>query len=208
MNGCRVADHHRVGRHVRGDNRSCAHHGVSSDRYSWQQSRTGSDAGSRHNYSPRELFRGLLASGERVIRKRNVWTDKGIVLERNPVPELHAALYGHPVADTHVILDEDMIADVAIGPDYRTGQDMGESPYGGSGASPGGFDDRVRVFVIRPCCFRPGNARRHPRILPGGGLNALHVKVAMARDHVSWPALGILKGPPDIFSYQSQTEGV
>jgi hypothetical protein len=57
------------------------------------------------------------ASRKLVVGECRVWTDKDIVLESHAIPELNAGLHGDAVPDDHVVLDKDMVTDVAVGSD-------------------------------------------------------------------------------------------
>ena len=59
----------------------------------------------------------LLAARELVVGEGRVGADEDVVAHPQAVPQLDAALDGHPIADDDVVLDEDAVADVAVAPD-------------------------------------------------------------------------------------------
>ena len=63
-----------------------------------------------------------------VVGERRVRADEHVVADPHPVPELDSALHGHPIADRHVVLDEDVVANVAILADDRPGKHVRERP--------------------------------------------------------------------------------
>jgi hypothetical protein len=52
--------------------------------------------------------------GERIIRKRGIWTYKHVIFKCDAVPELHAAFHGHAIADDDFVFNEYAIANIAV----------------------------------------------------------------------------------------------
>src|SRR6266511_9874 len=87
----------------------------------------------------------MLAPGERVVRERGVRANEHIIFESKAVPDLYAALDRDPVADHDIILDENMIANVAVGANDSTRQDVNERPDPSAGTNATRLDDSFRM---------------------------------------------------------------
>jgi hypothetical protein len=68
-----------------------------------------------------EMGRPLFAFREQIICESYVRANKDIVPDPQTVPKLDATLYRYAIAQDNVILDEDMIADVAVFADDSAG---------------------------------------------------------------------------------------
>lgn len=86
------------------------------------------DGGAFTHGCQEKIARVDLRTGELVIGKRDIGTDKNIVFNPHPIPELDTALDCYPVADYHVILNKYVVADVAVLPYPGTRQNMRKSP--------------------------------------------------------------------------------
>jgi len=69
-----------------------------------------------------------------VVGKSRVRTDEHIVGHAQSIPELHARLHRDSVAQHDVVLDEHVIADVAIASDPSARQYMSKRPDSSPGA--------------------------------------------------------------------------
>jgi hypothetical protein len=63
-----------------------------------------------------------------VVGERRVRPDKNIGLKGNAVPDLNAALDGYTIPHRDIILDECVIANVAVRADSSPWQHVGEGP--------------------------------------------------------------------------------
>ena len=70
----------------------------------------------------------LPAPREVVVRERRIGADEDVVVDAQPVPELHAALDRDAVADHDIALDEHSVTEVAISPDHGTREHVDERP--------------------------------------------------------------------------------
>ena len=113
----RIAVHDGIWRDVGRNHRASTHHRVSSDRDAGQDCRIRPDRGALADPGDGKLARPLPAAWELVIRERGVRADKDVVVEPDAIPQLHAGLDRDSVTHHDVVLDEDVIADVAARPD-------------------------------------------------------------------------------------------
>jgi hypothetical protein len=81
-----------------------------------------------------------------VIGEGGVGAYEHILLDRHPIPELNSALDRYAVSYGHVILNEGMVAEIAICSDTGAGQDMRESPYARPRPHLAGLYHRERMF--------------------------------------------------------------
>jgi hypothetical protein len=96
------------------NNRSSTDHGVSTDRNSWENGGIGPD---RTTFLKRGFCKAvgpLLAFREKIVCKSRVWANEDVVLHAQAVPELDAAFHRHSISEHDIVLDENMIANVAI----------------------------------------------------------------------------------------------
>jgi hypothetical protein len=73
-----------------------------------------------------------LTAREKIIGERRIGADKYVIAESDTIPNLNAALEGNSIADTDIIFNEYMVADIAIFTDVRVGQEVCECPNSGS----------------------------------------------------------------------------
>jgi hypothetical protein len=66
-----------------------------------------------------KFWRSLPGSGKTIICKCRIWSNKHIIGDPYPVPQLHTTFDRNAITDDDVILDEDVIADIAIPTNYR-----------------------------------------------------------------------------------------
>jgi hypothetical protein len=120
--------HNGIGRNGIGDDRASADHGILTNCDTRQNRYIGSNRTSAPEIRDFELLWPLLAPGKRVISKRGVRPDENIILDAQAIPKLHAAFYSDPVPDDDVVLDKNMVANIAILTNHRSRKNMGKSP--------------------------------------------------------------------------------
>src|SRR5262249_5941123 len=107
----------------------------------------GTDRSSATDGRVEKLRRTYVAARISVIGEGRVRPDEDIVLEANPVPQLHAALDRDPVADKDIVLNEDVVADVAVRADRCAWKHVGERPDAGTGADVAAFAEPLWMHV-------------------------------------------------------------
>ena len=143
----------------------------------WKDCRVGADTRSATQYSTRQLPRGGSAARCEVIHKRGVRTNKDIILNCNPIPELHTAFDRYTIPDHHIVLDEDMGADVTIGSDPSLCKHHAKLPDTRSLADGRGLDIGAGMDIRgnHDCYFVSVQIReRHPIITVQGAEEELH----------------------------------
>jgi hypothetical protein len=84
-----------------------------------------------------------------MVGKGGIGTDENIVFDGDAVPQLHAALDRHAIADTHIAFEERLIANHAVRADDSAWQHVGKRPDSGSTADRGALYNR-RVVPKEP----------------------------------------------------------
>ena len=74
----------------------------------------------------------LLAAREAVVGEGDVGADEDVILDPQPIPELHPALDRDTIADHDIVLDQYMCTDVAVAADPGLRQHNDELPDSGS----------------------------------------------------------------------------
>ena len=99
-----------------------------------------------------------LATWKRIIGKSGIWPYEHIVLERDALPELNAALESHTISNLGSSLDKSMVTDVAIGSNTRSVEHVRKRPDKRSRSDRVRLNPCVRmregplrIFVNRPC---------------------------------------------------------
>jgi hypothetical protein len=118
----------RVVRNITRYNGSSGHRRPSANHQARQDDRPRTDttALSEHHFG---IIQGmLLAAWPQVMGKESTGSDKDIVFHGDSIPKVNAALQGHPVAQNDLILDENVVADVAVFSDPGAWQYVGKGP--------------------------------------------------------------------------------
>jgi hypothetical protein len=71
----------------------------------------------------------LLASRQRIVGESRVWTYEDIVLDSETVPQLNPGLDCDPISKNYIVLDEGVVANVAVNSNLSSFKDVGEGPY-------------------------------------------------------------------------------
>ncbi len=104
------------------------HHGFLADRYAREDRSVCPDRATLPQVSLQIPFRALSASGKGVIGKSDIWPDKDVILETGAIPKLDAAFNRDAVSKDDIILDEHVIANIAVAADLGVGKNMGKRP--------------------------------------------------------------------------------
>ena len=70
------------------------------------------------------------ASGELVIRKRDIWPNENVIVQMHSIPKLNAVLDGYSIANRCVVFYKNLRTDIAIAANTRIGQDDNKLPDG------------------------------------------------------------------------------
>src|ERR1035437_63538 len=127
-NLARVSRHNRMPGYIPGDNCTCPDHGPLANRHSGEDRSVCTDRCAFLDVSPE--YGGLVdaALWEMIVREGGVRSDENVILQRDSVPKLNAALDGHTISDHHVVLNKSVIADIAIGSDSGSWENMRKCP--------------------------------------------------------------------------------
>jgi len=136
-----IAGHDRARRHVPGHYRAGTYHCQTSDGQAGQNGGIGADRSPVLDNGHQELER-LPRSGKHIVGECDVGADKDAVAKTYAVANLDAPLYRHLVAKDHIVLDEDIVADIAAAPDAGVWKHMREGPYAGAGTDASALADR------------------------------------------------------------------
>ena len=104
-----------IGRNVASDHGTGSDHRALSDRDARQDGGIGPYGRAAADQRSGNGLLVLSAARERVVRESGVGAHEDILFQRDPIPKLHATLDGDSIADNHIVLDEGVIAYIAIG---------------------------------------------------------------------------------------------
>lgn len=138
-------NHKRPRGHVMSHDRACGDHGFSTYGDARKNSRVGSDRTTSFEHRSQRQLPWDPTSRPDIVRERSVRADEHVVFYVDAVPEIDTTLDRYSVSDHDIILDKDMVADVAIFAYGSTGKNMRESPDASIGSYGFGFDDSLRV---------------------------------------------------------------
>jgi hypothetical protein len=124
---CRIAYYQGMWRDVFGYDGTGTDHCSLTDSYTAEDSSICSNRGTLPDKSRTE-FKWLLTARKEVIGEGGIWTDHHVIFKPETVPDLHSALDRDPVADYDIVFYEDMIADIAIGTNLSTWENMRKGP--------------------------------------------------------------------------------
>jgi hypothetical protein len=101
-------------RNVLCHDRASRNHCPLSDRQARKHNSPGTNSASS---SERGLLKGgwvLSAPGAAIVCKNGCRTNEDIILDKEPVPEVHPALDGDAMTDDYLALDKSVVTDVAV----------------------------------------------------------------------------------------------
>jgi len=87
----------------------------------------------------------LSAFREQIVCKSCIWANEDIAAHAQAIPELDATLHRHAISKHDIVLDENMIGNVAILAYDRAWHNVRERPYLGSVSDATAFADTLRV---------------------------------------------------------------
>ncbi len=70
----------------------------------------------------------ILGAWKKIICKCRIGSDKDIILETNPAPDLDPALYGDTISKSRVAFNEDPVANIAVFANDSARKNMGKGP--------------------------------------------------------------------------------
>jgi len=117
---------------VFGHDRSGTNHSTFTYGDTGQQRGIGTDGSTAMDGRDGVSIRALERTWVSIIGERDIWADKNLICDAEAVPELHAAFDRDLVADSHIVFNEHMGADVAVRTDLRIWQNDAKLPDTGS----------------------------------------------------------------------------
>src|SRR4029077_2561565 len=145
---CRSAAHNRVGLDIACNDGSGTNHRIMPDHQSGKDRRTRPDRRIPANRRDLQARLMLFASREIVIRECCIGSNKDIVFDDHPVPQLDPGFHRDAVTDYCLIFNKHMVTDVAVLPDHGAVQNMGKRPDLRSGPHFGSLAEALRVDKI------------------------------------------------------------
>ena len=141
----RIAHHDRIRRH------RARHHCPRPNHRVLPNAQPRQDRAARTQRGPGRNMRGqrrcqILATARKlVVGKCNVGADEDVILDPQPIPQLHPALDRDTIADHDIVLDQYMCTDVAVAADPGPGQHHDVLPDARSRTDVGTLDISQRV---------------------------------------------------------------
>ena len=105
-----------------------------------------------------QLLRSLLAPGKGVVCESGIRSNENMSSTRKPSHKLDSAFYRYVMADHDIVLDKNMVADIAMSAIARARQNMGKGPDSGSGSDGACFADCLRMNEVGHLSFRSKRA--------------------------------------------------
>lgn len=143
-----IAIEEREIQHIARDDRARANQRIAPDCDAAQERRVGADARALADDGARIFSMINFCARKKIIRKRDVRSDKNAVLDRKSLPQRDAIFYYHIIADDYAAFDKAVVADVAIRANHRAFQHMRESPNARVIANGFAFDERGGMFKV------------------------------------------------------------